>query len=377
MTGPHRPAWAEISRGALKRNLRRLVNRARPAQILPVIKANAYGHGLAAVGRLLQAEGVFSVAVALVREGVALRFEGFRGRILLIEPLLPRDVPEAMKHRLTPQVSSLEEARRLNTTARRAGLTRFKVQVEVDTGMGRVGFRPEDLLRDYPRLVRLPNLGVEAFYTHLATADWSDGAYAKKQIALFHALRDKLAPHSPADLPAPLWHLANSAALLGKIPGTQGDWMRPGLALYGVAPNPRLGHALGLEPVMTLKASILQVKRIAKGDSVGYNRTFIAKRPMKIAVLSAGYADGVHRSLSNKGSCLVRGRKVPLVGTICMDMCMADVTRVPNVKAGDVAVLFGKSGRASLPVEEQALAAGTIPYELLCAVGERVERVYV
>jgi alanine racemase len=313
----------------------------------------------------------------MAHEGTTLRFEGFRGRILLIEPTLPSDLPLVLRHRLTPQVSSLAEARRLSAAVRRSAHPPVDFHVEVDTGMGRVGFRPEDLLRDFPALLRLRGLRVEALYTHLATADWADGAHARRQIRSFHSLRDRLRPLLPPGLPAPGWHLANSAALLGRIPGAKGSWMRPGLALYGVAPHARLAKRLRLEPVLTFKARILQVKDLRKGDTVSYNRTFTAKRPMRVAVLAAGYADGVLRSLSNRGRCLIRGKVAPLVGTVCMDMCMADVTRVRGVKVGDAAVFFGREGRAVLPVAGQAAAAGTIPYELLCAIGPRVERVYV
>jgi alanine racemase len=152
--------------------------------------------------------------------------------------------------------------------------------------------------------------------------------------------------------------------------------MRPGLALYGVPPNPRLAKRIPLVPVMSFKARVLQVKSIGKGESVGYNRTYVAKKPIRIAVLAAGYADGILRSLSNKGSCLIHGKRSPLVGNVCMDMCMADVARVKGVKPGDTAVFWGRDGKAVLSVAEQAEAAGTIPYEMLCAVGERVERIY-
>jgi alanine racemase len=152
--------------------------------------------------------------------------------------------------------------------------------------------------------------------------------------------------------------------------------MRPGLALYGVAPNARLVSKAALIPVMRFKTRVLLVKSISRGDSVSYNRTFVAKKPTRVAVLAAGYADGLPRHLSNRGACLIRGKRVPLVGNICMDMCMADVTRVPGVKPGDTAVFWGRDGRAVLTVEEQARAAGTIPYELLCGVSQRVERIY-
>jgi alanine racemase len=207
----------------------------------------------------------------------------------------------------------------------------------------------------------------------LATADWKESAYAKHQIALFHHVREE----ASALLPGVPWHLANSAALLGEIPNTKGDWMRPGIVLYGLPPNAALARRVKLEPVMTLKARVIMVKNLEPGESVGYNRTYTVKKPARVAVLAAGYADGILRSLSNKGKVLIRGQKAPMIGTVCMDMSMIDVTHVPNVKVGDTGVFFGRDGKTVLSADDQAAAAGTISYELLCALGPRVERVYV
>jgi alanine racemase len=368
-----RPAWAEISLGAFRRNLQNLRRLARPAEILPVIKADAYGHGMIPLSKVIQKEGLQTVAVALAQEGAALRSSGWRGQILLLEPTLPEFSTLLFKHRLTPQVSSISEAEGLDRVAGRLGVQKFPIQVEVDSGMGRVGFRPEDLYLALPRLARLKNLRVSGFYTHLATADWKESAYAKHQIALFHHVREE----ASVLLPQVPWHLANSAALLGEIPNAKGDWMRPGIVLYGIPPNPALARRIKLESVMTLKARVIMVKTVEPGESVGYNRTFKVKRETRVAVLAAGYADGILRSLSNKGKVLIHGQKVPMIGTVCMDMSMIDVTRVPNVKVGDTGVFFGHDGKATLSIDDQASAAGTISYELLCALGPRVERVYV
>jgi len=369
----HRPAWVEVSLGAFRRNLRNLRRWARPAEILPVIKADAYGHGMVPLSKVLQQEGIQTAAVALAQEGAELRASGWRGRILLLEPTLDEFSPLILEYRLTPQLSSIEEALGLERLAGRHGIHGFHVQVEVDSGMGRVGFRPDDLVLALPRLADLKNLRVSGFYTHLATADWKESAFAEHQIGLFHHLREEASLMFP-DVP---WHLANSAALLGSIPDAKGDWMRPGLALYGIPPNAALARRVKLEPVMSFKARVIMVKTVERGESVGYNRTFIAKKSTRVAVLSAGYADGILRSLSNKGNVLMRGRKAPMIGTVCMDMTMVDVTKVPGVKVGDTGVFFGREGKASLSVDDQAVAAGTISYELLCAPSKRVERRYV
>jgi len=369
----HRPAWIEVSLGAFRRNLRRLRAFARPSEVLPVIKADAYGHGMVPLSKVLRSEGVRTAAVALAQEGVELRSSGWKGDILLLEPTLSDFHPLLFRYRLTPQVSRLEEARRLDRLAGRLGKGRFPVQIEIDSEMGRGGFLPGALCAALPVLASLRNLRVAGFYTHLATADWREPAYADHQIGLFHHLRDE----ASAFFPQVPWHIANSAALLGRIPRVKGDWMRPGLALYGLPPNASLARRIKLEMVMSFKARVLMVKTLGPGESVGYNRTFVARRATRVAVLSAGYADGILRSLSNKGRVLLRGRKAPMIGTVCMDMSMVDVTGIPGVRVGDTGLFFGRDGKAVLSVDEQATAAGTISYELLCAPSRRVERVYV
>jgi alanine racemase len=359
--------------GAFRRNLQNLRRLARPAEMLPVIKADAYGHGMVPLSKILRAEGVSTAAVALAQEGAELRTSGWSGNILLLEPTLPEFAPILFQHRLTPQVSSLSEAQALDRMAGRLGQKGFSIHLEVDTGMGRVGFRPDDFCDALPSLARLKRVRIAGVYTHLATADWKDAAYAKHQIALFHHLRDEASPLLP-EVP---WHLANSAALIGTIPGAKGDWMRPGLALYGLPPNAELAKRVKLEPVMSFKARVIMVKTLGIGESVGYNRTFTTRRPTVVAVFAAGYADGLPRSLSNKGHVLVRGKIVPMIGTVCMDMSMIDVTSVPGVKVGETVVLFGTDGKKRLSVDDQATAAGTISYELLCAPSPRVERLYV
>ena len=364
---PCPPAWAEVDLAALRANYRILRRLAKGSDILPVIKADAYGHGIVPVAKTLVSEGVRRLAVAYVREGETLRLRGVKAGILVLTPTLADEIPLALRHTLTLQVSTLEGARDIARVARRMG-REATVHVKVDSGMGRVGFRPDRALRDLLSLVAIEGLKVEGFYTHLATADWTNPAYARKQALLFKRVMEAAGQE--------VCHVANSAALLTGLLSARGTWARPGLALYGIHPNPRMRRLAPLRSVMQFKCRVLQVKSIPAGGSVSYNRTFIAKRETKVATLGAGYADGLLRSLSNRGHALVRGRRVPLIGNICMDMTMADVTNVSGVKAGDVVTLWGRDGKAVLRVEEQAKAAGTISYELLCAVGNRVRRVY-
>lgn len=366
------PSWAEVSLGAVKANFKALSKLAKGSEVLPVVKANAYGHGLVPVSKaLLQAEAKF-LAVAFIQEGVALRQAGMKAPILVLTPTLPAEIPILLKCKLIPQVSSVEGVKEISKAARKWGIKTVAVHVKIDTGMARVGVQTSQVIREIEAIRHVPGIQITGVYTHLATADWTDPKYAWRQITLFKQALEKI--HRTGISPAT--HVANSAALITYYPQSKGTWVRPGIALYGVYPNPSMKSRVKLMPVMQLKTRILHVKTLEKGESVSYGRTYKAKKRIKVATLGIGYADGLLRSLSNKGSCLIRGKRVPLIGTICMDMCMADVSNVPGVKMGDVATLFGRDGKAVLPVEEQAAKAGTISYELLCAVGERVPRIY-
>ncbi len=370
---PLTPAWAEVSLSALRNNFKALQKLAKGSQVLPVVKANAYGHGAIPAAKTFIRAGAKFLAVAFVQEGVVLRQAGIKVPVLVLTPTLRSEIPILLKNRLTPQVSTIQGAREISKTAKKLRLARVGVHVKIDTGMARVGFQPFRVLQEIEAIQKLSRLRVEGAYTHLATADWADPVYAWKQITLFRQALEKI-QHKV--IPFFATHVANSAALISYYPQSKGTWVRPGIALYGVYPNSKMKNRVRLTPAMQVRARVLQVKTLKKGESVSYGRTYRAKKRIKVATLAMGYADGLLRSLSNKGCFLIRGKKVPLVGTVCMDMTMADVSHVPGVKAGDIATFFGRDGRTFLPVEEQAARAGTISYELLCAVGERVRRVY-
>jgi alanine racemase len=362
------PTWAEISLSALKANFRALQRLAKGSEVLPVVKANAYGHGSVEVSKALVSAGAKFLAVAFVEEGAVLRKGGLRVPILVLTPTLPIELPVLLKNKLIPQVSSLEGARAVSKAAQKMGLSRVGVHVKVDTGMGRVGVRPSDVLKVLDSIQKVPRLRVDGLYTHLATADWTDPKFAWGQITQFRQTLEKV--HRNGLMPAT--HVANSAALITYYPQSKGTWVRPGIALYGVYPNPSLKNKVELTPVMQVKTKVLHVKEMEAGESVSYGRTYRAPRKIKVATLAMGYADGVPRTLSNKGYFLVRGKKVPILGTVCMDMTMVDVTKVPRLRVGEQALFFG----AGLPVEDQAALAGTISYELLCGISGRVPRIY-
>ena len=373
-TQTHTPAWAEISLAALKHNFQALAKIARGSRILPVVKANAYGHGAVPVSQALLQAGAKMLAVATVQEGAELRAFGIDCPILVLTPTLKDEISDLLENGLTPQVSSLGGALEIAQAAKKMKTGPVPVHVKLDTGMGRLGVKLKRVLEEIQAIRKVPGLKVEAVYTHLATADWTDPKYAWKQITHFNQALETL---RQKDGFFPMTHVANSAALLTYFPQSAGTWVRPGIALYGIYPNPLFKNRVALTPVMQVKARIIHLKKIDKGHSVSYGRTYTAKRPVSVATVALGYADGVHRNLSNKCEFLVGGKRVPQIGTVCMDMTMLDVSKVKGIKVGDEAVFFGRQGKAQIGVEEQAALAGTISYEMLCAVGERVTRVYI
>lgn len=367
------PAWAEVSLDALQANTKALQKLCKGSQMLPVVKANAYGHGAVPVSMALLEAGAKRLAVATVQEGAELRAYGIDCPIMVLIPTLKEEIPDLLENSLIPQVSTYAGALELARVARKMKTGPLAVHVKIDTGMGRLGVQTHRVLKEIRAIRRIPQLKVEALYTHLATADWTDPKYAWKQIIHFNQALDILRRKEGF---YPMTHVANSAAMMTYFPQSAGTWVRPGIALYGVYPNPAFKNRVALTPVMQVKAKIVQLKGIGKGESVSYGRTYKAPKPVTVATVPLGYADGVHRNLSNKASFLVGGKRVPQIGTICMDMLMLDVSKVKRVKVGDEAVFFGRQGKAQISVEEQAALAGTISYELLCAVGERVTRVY-
>jgi alanine racemase len=372
MDNPVRFPWAEISLTALQKNFKTLQKKANNSKILPVVKANAYGHGLIPISKALVQFGAQMLAVAYVQEGIQLRKNGIQCPILVLTPTLNFEIPDLLEYNLIPQISSLQGALEISKIARR-----FKakpiIHLKIDTGMRRVGFSIRNWKTDLNQLFQLPNIQIRGIYTHLATADMDNKKYTYKQIDDFYHLIEQIRKNFNRNLEI---HIANSAAILFHYSQVGGDWVRPGLSLYGVYPRMELLETNLLDPVMCLKTRVIHLKTILKNESVSYGRTFLAKKRTRVATIGIGYADGLLRSLSNRGTCLIHGKMAPIIGTICMDMTMVDISKISKVQIGDEVVLFGRGKNAYLPVEHQAKAAGTIAYELLCAIGERVSRFY-
>ncbi|MGE3277981.1 MAG: alanine racemase [Vicinamibacterales bacterium] len=342
-----------------------------PPGIIAVVKANAYGHGAVPVARRLEAAGATWLAVADIEEGMELREAGIRARILVFGALSVSDTDGVFTHRLTPTIASPAAARAVAAAARARGV-RLDCHVKIDTGMHRLGFRHDNLARTLPEVFADPNLSVEAVDTHFATAEDAEHPLFEEQRVRFdEALRTIEALGARPRLR----HAANSAALL-RDSRVWYDLVRPGLLLYGLAPPP-LATTMALRPVMTLASRVVAVKGLRPGESVGYGGRFTTDRPATLAVVPAGYADGLDRRLEGRGAVLVRGRRAPVVGAVSMDMLTADVSDIPGVSPGDEVVFLGRQGDEAIQtIDAREVAAwiGTIPYEILCRLGARVAR---
>lgn len=367
-----RPTFAVIDTGALRHNyleLRRLASGA--AKFMAVVKANAYGHGDVEAARVFEGLGCEYFGVALVEEGERLRRGGIKAPVVVLGGIFPNQMKAVFDHDLTPVVFDLNTASLLNEYAVKYGTVK-KAHVKIDTGMGRLGLQPDEADSFFEEMRGFKNLAVEGVLSHFSSVDSVDRGFSLRQLGLFEktVARVKALGFSPE-----LIHMGNSAALVD-MKEAHFNLIRPGIMLYGSYPAERFRDKVNLKPVMRLTTRILHVKGVGKGFPVGYGGTFVTKRASVIATLPIGYGDGLPRSLTNKGTVLVNGKRAPIAGTVCMDLTMCDVTDVPNVRAGDEAVLIGAQGSETITVEEVASKAGTISYEILCAIGPRVGRVY-
>jgi alanine racemase len=336
--------------------------------VLAVVKADAYGHGAVPAARVFLEAGAWGLGVSSVAEGVELRRVGIDAPIVVLGGTFTGDERDVVAHDLAVALWDPARARSLDAAARAAGRN-VAVHVKIDTGMTRLGL---DLasVREFGELVRgLAGLETAGVFSHFASADAVDTAEARAQIARFEQAVEALAS---AGVRPPLVHLANSAGVVA-APAAHFTMVRPGIMLYGYAPAPHLAQRAGVVPAMRLQTAIAQARRVPAGTRVSYAGTFVASRPSTIAALPVGYADGYHRLLSNRAQVLVRGRRAPVAGRVCMDHTMIDVTDVPEVQAGDRVILFGDG----IGADELAGWCETISYELLTAVGRRVPRVYV
>ncbi|MBW8895185.1 MAG: alanine racemase [Acidobacteria bacterium] len=370
-----RPTVARVDLDAIRSNFRAissfLASSGSPPipKIVAVVKANAYGHGAAEVAAALEEAGAAMLACAYIEEGIVLRRAGVRVPILVFGALGISDLQGVFQHYLTPTISTPSAARALQAAAARHGSI-LRCHLKIDTGMNRLGFRHDNIARTLPDVAGSRNLSIDAVYTHFATADEPESPAFNEQRERFELAWSRL---KDLGITPRLRHAANSAAIL-RDERVWYDFVRPGLLLYGIVPPP-LSATVPLRPALSLHSRIVHVKGLRPGEGTGYGLHSVVDRPSTIAVVPAGYADGLDRRLAGRGYMLVRGRRAPIVGSVCMDMTMIDVTGT-DVAPGDEVVIIGQQGTESLDVREIAASIGTIPYELLCRVGARIERVF-
>ncbi len=388
-----RPVWAEISLSALAYNfnaIRKYVNppaekRKTPRLVLSIVKGNGYGHGGPQVAKALEKAGSDWFGVTCTDEGVAVREAGVRKPILVLTGFVPGEESRLVKHGLTAVIHRCEQLTILERAAAKAGgKKRVPFHLKIDTGMNRLGIASTDVECFARQLGKSKHLQLTGIFSHFASSEvftnTEVGRQTREQEERFYAALERL---RALGIDPGVVHLANSAAIVSR-PETWADMVRPGAILYGYHPgfapaekSEEMEARLPLKPVMSLRSRIINLRSVPAGAGVGYNATFVAQRPSRIAVLSAGYGDGIHRSLGNHGSVLVRGKLAPIVGIVSMDVTMIDVTDVPDVQIGDIATIYGTDGSHVLPANRVARSIGTVTSDLLTMASQRVERLCV
>jgi len=368
-----RPTRAIIHRDALCQNYRELrANLSSNTGVIAVVKADAYGHGAAAVAAELTTAGCEFFAVALASEGADLRESGITAPILVLAGVWRDDLSLIFDADLTPVIHNAESARLIQEQAAEKNTVKA-MHLKIDTGMSRIGVRPHELTSFLNTLKGLANLRLEGLLSHFAEAEVAGSEFSAAQL---HNFNETITQTAEAGFHVKYRHMANSAAAVG-IKESHFDLIRPGIMLYGSYPAAHLAKKIRLKPVMELKTRILQIKRLPTGTPVSYGRTFITTRETIIATLPLGYGDGLPRKLSAEGHVLIRGKRAPIAGLICMDLTMCDVSDIPGVKAGDEVTLIGRDGSEEITASEIAEKTGTISYEIFCNISKRVPRIYL
>ena len=364
-----RATRAIINLEAISHNVFRIRKKiGRETDLMAVVKADGYGHGAVKVSFSALKNGATCLGVALPEEAVPLRKAGINVPILVLGLIQPSEACKVAASALEQTVCSLELAEALDQTSRGAS-AKTDIHIKVDTGMGRIGVLPHDAIAFARRIKRFKNLNLKGIFSHFSCADEKEAAFTQKQIGVFDQVVREM---EASGINIPQKHLANSAGILAH-PASYYDLVRPGIMIYGLYPSKEVVRSVPLTPAMTLKSRITHIKRVPSETPVSYGRTYHTKGDTVAATLPVGYADGYSRRLSNEGYAFIRGERAPLIGRVCMDMCMFDVTHLKEIKPGDEAILFGEAPT----IDELAYSLETINYEVVCAVGKRVPRIYV
>lgn len=366
--------FAEINLDTAKQNMKNIISLVgKDTSVMAVVKADGYGHGAVRLAKAYSSIGIKHFGVATVEEAVALRQNGIDGDILILSYVFPDSFEAVIRNNIISTVFDTETALQLNETASRLG-KKARVHIKLDTGMGRIGFIPSDeSIEKIKEINNLDNIIIEGIYSHLASADEKDLTNAKKQIELFDGFCDKLIENG---VNIPLRHIRNSAGIMN-FTDYKTKLVRCGIIAYGLYPSDEVDKSkLRLKPIMQLKSHISFVKTVEKGFKVSYGSTFVTDKKTVIATVPVGYGDGYPRALSNKGYVLVNGSKARIIGRICMDQFMIDVTDIP-VKRGDEVILIGSDGKNDITVDDIAALSGGFNYEIICDINDRVPRVYI
>ena len=371
-----RPVWAEINLSNLDYNIKNIKAKIGDREMIGVIKADAYGHGSVKVAEVLRENGCRIFAIATLQEAITLREAGAKEEIIILGLTPDMYADTIVKYDITPVFCDSANAKAFSDAAAKAGKV-VSGLIAVDTGMGRIGYLADDLdyaAEDLKKVAALPNFRIRGMFSHMSTADAFDKTYSHQQEAKYNRFYEAM---TAAGIEIPFRTLANSASVM-EIPSVYFDACRPGIILYGCYPSDEVDvNQLSLKPVMSVKANIVHLKDVPAGFSVGYGRKYISQKPSKIATIALGYADGYPRPYSAQAKVIVNGVIAPIAGNICMDQCMIDVTDVPDVKVGDEVIVMGTDGKNTILADDIAKATGTIKYEITCAFGQRLPKVYV
>ena len=374
-----RPAWVEIDLKAFDRNIKNIIAKADGRKFIGVIKADAYGHGAVRCAEVLRANGIDTFAIATLQEAIELREAGAKETIIMLGLTPAMYADTIVKYDITPVVCCAKNAAAISEAACKAGKV-VEGLIAVDTGMGRIGYMTETeeniafAVSDVKKIAALPGFKIKGMFSHMATADAFDKTFSHQQEAKYNRIYEAFTAEG---IEIPFRTLANSASVM-ELPSVLFDGVRPGIIQYGQYPSDEVDRSLlELTPVMSVKANIVHLKDVPVGFSCGYGRKFIAGRPSRIATLALGYADGYPRPYSAYAKVIVNGVVCPVAGNICMDQCMVDVTDVPEVHVGDEVIIMGSDGVNSVTAEDIANATGTINYEICCAFGQRLPKVYI